>query len=185
MKRSIKKNKVKRNKKGGSNKKFNNAVNNVISEVDNNLDYHNCSENNFFSCKNNCKWNWDYSALNYGNCISDIKVDTNGDFVESSHREFKNLEEKILKIKNKLDDLQNMKKHKIESLRSERANIIENLNKLSDSISKLDAGFNQMNSNNITSKQKFGDKHLKLRGEFRELQLKRDNIEMILKMYDN
>ena len=184
MKRSIKKYKSKKNKNGGSNKKMNNAVNNIISNIDNNLDYHDCSKNNFFSCNKNCKWNWDYSSLNYGSCIPNIVVDTNGDFIDTSHKEFRELEEKIVKIENKLSNLKNLKVQKIDSLKEERKKIIDTLNKLSESISKLDSGFNEINNNNINSKQKFGDKHLKLRSEFREMQLKRDNIEMILKMYN-
>ena len=49
---------------------------------------------------------------------------------------------------------------------------------------KIEESYDSL-SNNVNTRRKITSKQIKLRREVRELQLKRDNIEVILRIYDN
>jgi hypothetical protein len=167
----------KKSKKGGT------RFNNVINNIDNKLDKYNCSKNSFISCNNNCKWSWKGNS-SFGECNPKITVDSSDNFMENMHTEFTELNEKIKILNKYIIDIDITKQDKINALKEERIHIINSLEELIKTDEKIEESYDSLN-NNINSRKKITSKQIKLRQEVRELQLKRDNIETILRIYDN
>ena len=166
-----------KSKKGGS--RFNNAINNI----DKKLDKYDCSKNSFITCNRNCKWTWRGNS-SFGECNPKITVDDSNNFMEDMHLEFTELNEKIKILNKYIVEINKTKQDKINALKQERRLIINNLEQLIKTDEKIEESYDSI-SNNINSRKKITSKQIKLRQEVRELQLKRDNIETILRIYDN
>lgn len=157
---------IKKNRKGGGNK--------ILTDMK-----ENCSDLNFFNCKGNCKWEW--SGL-FGNCKDNIIFDSEHGNMRALFNELMNFNKKQKKLNEEINTIKRLRKEKIKLLKIERIKVLKKLESLSRKNEKIERSLESLNDNNNV--YDLTDQQIHIRKEFRNLQLKRDKIESILRMFE-